>query len=428
MPNPMLNSVGYPVPPQQVEAIQLVVYEMVRLGYINTGGGGGGLPVQVDFSTAVPLDANKFSTDYNMTGAFTFTVASGPVEGGSYYVTMIGDGNNGHVPDFGAITVLDGGTDFNTAAGRINLVTFGYMNGRSYVIVNDTGNIVVSLPVFSAQNAPDGNENLDYTYTFVAGPGSMTYTLASGTLPPGLALNSGTGTLSGAPTDPGDYTFTIAATNITGSTNSTPQTVHIEAAATASLAISILPANPIDFDDYPGLLDWIVQTGSGSLPEMRARRALDEGSILIQPAELINAVDSNVVAFYNPATWTDGTPDASGSADNGRFYALSTAAAGGLRIPVKVLPLARQIIMYVAGMTDHSNTQLIIKATLEDASAVVAPLVLDPGATGGGFNYTLIVIDVIAGSNTILNVDIQSSPLVDTGSGFSWLMIHDPEA
>lgn len=50
----------------------------------------------------------------------------------------------------------------------------------------------------------------------VGGSAPLTYTLASGTLPPGLGLAPG-GTISGTPTADGFYTFTIAASDGTGS-------------------------------------------------------------------------------------------------------------------------------------------------------------------------------------------------------------------
>jgi hypothetical protein len=40
---------------------------------------------------------------------------------------------------------------------------------------------------------------------------SLTFELASGTLPPGVTLNGATGVLSGTPNTPGTYNFTIRA-------------------------------------------------------------------------------------------------------------------------------------------------------------------------------------------------------------------------
>ena len=46
----------------------------------------------------------------------------------------------------------------------------------------------------------------------------MSWTLASGSLPDGLSLNS-TGYISGTPTTSGTYTFTLTVSNFTGATS-----------------------------------------------------------------------------------------------------------------------------------------------------------------------------------------------------------------
>ena len=75
----------------------------------------------------------------------------------------------------------------------------------------------------SPATLPAGNVNTAYSATVTAtgGTGAITYTVSAGTLPPGLAPNSGTGVLSGKPTTAGTYNFTITATD----SASTPGTI-----------------------------------------------------------------------------------------------------------------------------------------------------------------------------------------------------------
>ncbi len=83
---------------------------------------------------------------------------------------------------------------------------------------------VATRPYFTADSPPTSlvTGGTFTGYTFLAG-GSPTPTFAmlSGSLPPGLSLNSTTGYLSGTPTTSGTYTFVIEAVNAVGYT-STP--------------------------------------------------------------------------------------------------------------------------------------------------------------------------------------------------------------
>ena len=55
-------------------------------------------------------------------------------------------------------------------------------------------------------------QSYDATFTEAGGTGPFTWAVTAGTLPPGLSLNPSTGELSGTPTAPGTYNFTIQVT------------------------------------------------------------------------------------------------------------------------------------------------------------------------------------------------------------------------
>jgi hypothetical protein len=67
----------------------------------------------------------------------------------------------------------------------------------------------------SCGNPPQGFVGVPYSHTFPAGSGNPPYTFAiiAGSLPPGLSLAAATGVVSGTPTTPGTYTFTIQVTD-----------------------------------------------------------------------------------------------------------------------------------------------------------------------------------------------------------------------
>jgi Putative Ig domain len=84
-------------------------------------------------------------------------------------------------------------------------------------------NVYLNPPVWDASltfaNGYVGNPYSQVGIWVTAGTPPVTYTLHTGTLPPGLVLSSSglTGTLSGTPTTLGTYAFTLLATNSFGS-------------------------------------------------------------------------------------------------------------------------------------------------------------------------------------------------------------------
>jgi phage baseplate assembly protein W len=98
------------------------------------------------------------------------------------------------------------------------------------------------VPVFTADTPPvTASAGTAYSCTFVAtGSPAPTYSLGSGSLPPGLTLDATTGILSGTPTGLGGvYVFEVEAINIFGS------------ATTPVIILTVSPAQALVPVTYP---------------------------------------------------------------------------------------------------------------------------------------------------------------------------------
>jgi hypothetical protein len=92
---------------------------------------------------------------------------------------------------------------------------------------------------------PGGSITTAYSQTVKSsgGTGAITWSVSAGSLPGGLSLSSTTGTISGTPSAPGNFSFTIEATDSTGVTAQQPFTVAIAGPpALPAITLSGLPA------------------------------------------------------------------------------------------------------------------------------------------------------------------------------------------
>jgi putative Ig domain-containing protein len=76
---------------------------------------------------------------------------------------------------------------------------------------------------------PDGEVNVAYSdqLTVTGGTSPYTWSVSTGTLPPGLTLGASTGLLAGTPTTVGTYSFTVKVTDQSGLTDTVPVTMTI---------------------------------------------------------------------------------------------------------------------------------------------------------------------------------------------------------
>jgi hypothetical protein len=114
-------------------------------------------------------------------------------------------------------------TEFGTFSFTVRLT-----DSQPVSVTSGTLRIIVDpapLVITSTGDLPGGRVNVDYSQQLVATGGRIPYTwaLASGSLPPGLILNTSTGVISGRPTGTGTFSFTVRVTDATPTTVTSAQ-------------------------------------------------------------------------------------------------------------------------------------------------------------------------------------------------------------
>ncbi len=161
--------------------------------------------------------------------------------GQSYSATMTATGGTGHYTFSVVSGSLPAGLTLNSSTGTISgtpttpgTYTFTSKaldsNGNSDT---DSCTIVVQGTAIhmSCGSCGAGNGYLGMGYSSsvqaTGGSGSYTYSIVSGSLPPGLTLNTSTGLISGTPTTAGSYTVTTKAVDSYGNWDTTTCSINI---------------------------------------------------------------------------------------------------------------------------------------------------------------------------------------------------------
>lgn len=165
------------------------------------------------------------------TGPYTYSVSSGALPAG-LSLNVASGAITGTPTASGISSFTITATDANDCPGS-----------RTYVIAVTA--IVCPVITLSPASLPGIVVGAPYSQTVSASGGiaPYTYLITSGALPPGLALNSTTGAITGVPTTAGSYSFTITATDANGCPANQAYTIVVAVAVCPAISLSppVLP-------------------------------------------------------------------------------------------------------------------------------------------------------------------------------------------
>ncbi len=224
----------------------------------SAGGSLGGTPTQVGtFPIAVGVAdsaGSKASASYSLVVVSGLAIATAPMlpsasSGVPYSVTLQPAG--GAAPYSWVVTAgaLPGGINFGSdglisgtplSTGNFSF-TAQVTDGASHTAQKSFTLAVAGALSITATTLPSGATGSPYSQTFTAAGGTPPYswTVTAGALPTGLTLEIPTGVLSGMPTQPQTYTFTVTVTDANSVTTSRQFAVTIGAGLTFLTAASL---------------------------------------------------------------------------------------------------------------------------------------------------------------------------------------------
>jgi hypothetical protein len=203
-------------------------------------------------------------------------------------------------PATGAIT----GTP--TTAGTYNF-TAKVMDSTGASVTTNCSITVAPSPLTLACASSSGEVGSPYSSSVVAtgGVAPYTYSIVSGTLPPGLTLNPSTGAITGTPTSEGTFSFTVKVTDAQGNTATANCGITIKTCGTALTPITY------NVHEDSGKASEIVWFNShltklkGTIPSSDFQIFITGGKIIFGPSTL--SVPDAVITFSSSASCSSTT-------------------------------------------------------------------------------------------------------------------------
>lgn len=284
----------------------------------------------------------------------------------------------------------------------------GAWNVGAYQYTGAAGN-----PSVTTTSLPNGENTVSYSQTLAASGGTPAYTwsVTTGSLPTGLSLASATGVISGTPSVPGTFTFTVEVTDSLSNTGTQPLSIIINTLPT--ITTSTLPNGELTaaYNQTLGVsgggspFTWSLF--SGSLPSgvsLNASTGVLSGtptasgtfSFTVEVTDSFSQSTTQALSLVINPLPTIGTTSLPGGQKNVAYSQTLSASGGGTpyawTVSTGSLP---------AGLSLASSTGIISGTP----------------TTGGTTNFTIKVTDSFSKTATqALSIVVASTPAIGTTS------------
>jgi len=256
---------------------------------VGSGGSVSGVPTAAgSFSFTVQVTdgaGHQASAQLSIAVAPALSIATSAIPGGTlggaYSQSLAATGGtppytwslqSGALP--GGLTLSAGGAITGTinAAGTFSFTVLVTDSAAATATKQLSITVAGGLSITTAAALPNASLYVTYSQTLAAAGGAPPYTwaLTAGTLPGGLTLSTA-GTITGAPTAPGTFQFTVTATDSAASTASQQLTLIVKGGLT--IATTTLPGGRVGTSYSPqtlaatgGTPPYTFATSAGSLP------------------------------------------------------------------------------------------------------------------------------------------------------------------
>jgi hypothetical protein len=211
-----------------------------------------------------------------VTGWNNITIASTPVIAGTYYWLAI----DSDTTIYSAMSSIGGNIRYKSApySGFTfpNPAGTGFSSGSGVIVLlAGWGSVTPAALTITTTSLPDGTRGIPYSQTLQAtgGTGSYTWSLFSGSLPPGLGPITSGGLISGTPTTAGPYSFTARVDD--GSTHvdqllsitiNEPPPLSITTASLPGGTVGVSYSQTLQATGGTGSYTWSIAEGAAALP------------------------------------------------------------------------------------------------------------------------------------------------------------------